>query len=176
MPGRLIVDLSLIFERKFRALKEQVWLHLGKNIGTEVYIDVKDSDTITDIKAAIQNEVCIHPNYARIYCGGVLLQGGLQIREINKGVQVNPGFTLKFKATESVFLDQMHFFFDAIFVSGIALAFPLDSGPGRRSKRWKRPLSTPDDRTKLENPAKRRRISTKSPLSAHKRAALRSTR
>ena len=177
MSGRLVVDLSSLSESKFRALKDRVWLHAHNNIGTEALIDVEASDSISDIKSRIQILLRIHPDYVRISSGGMLLQDGLQIREINVGVQVNPGFTLKLKATKILFQKhQVRIFFDAIFVLGIPLAFPLDSEPGCRSKRSKRQLSTPDDRTKLENPAKRRRIGTKSPLSAHKGAALRSTR
>ena len=177
MYGRLVVDLSLISENQFRDLKDRVWLHAGKNLGTHAFIPVEDDYSITDIKVLIQVLLRIHADNVHIYSGGILMQDGVQIREINMGVEMNPGFTLKLKATETLFQygvhNQAHIFFNAVFRSGIGLAFegiPPDSGPGC--------LSTPDDRTKLENPAKRRRISTKSPLSPHERApfALRSTR
>lgn len=163
MPdGRVVVDLSLISENTLQRLQEAVSRHLGKTIGVHILIeDVKDTNTITDIKAHMHSHLCIHSDWSRFRRGSVMLQDGVQIREINDGVQVNSGFTLKLKASDSLFHDQTHIFFDAVFLSGFALLGPHDELGS--------PLSIPDDPAKAnrkrmsDNPAKakRKRISKK---------------
>ena len=55
VKGSVVVDLTLLSEDKFGVLQAQARLHLGKDLCTQTIInDVKDTNTITDIKFFMQ--------------------------------------------------------------------------------------------------------------------------
>ena len=92
-----------------------------------------------------------------------MLPDGVQISEMNVGVELSSGFTLNlncfFVSTYNRDLSGMNIFFDAVFVSGYALGL-------KNPKHFivndlkRRPTNLVESQT----PAKRRRISTKGPL------------
>ena len=167
--GAVVADLTSLSEDKFGVLQAQARLHLGKDICTQTIIDtVKDTNTITDIKFFMQKILGIHPNHSRIdNCCGDLLPDGVQISEMNAGVEVSSGFTLNLNCFfVTSYKDQMNIFFDAVFVSSYAI--------GLLSLPWGYAIDNPKRRlTKVESqtPAKRRRISTKGQLNLYPRCA-----
>ena len=89
-----------------------------------------------------------------------MLPDGVQISEMNVGVELSSGFTLNLNCFfVTSYKDQMNIFFDAVFVSGYAIGL-------KNPKHFivndlkRRPTNLVESQT----PAKRRRISTKRQL------------
>ena len=167
--GAVVFDLTSLSEDKFRVLQAQARLQHGEDLCTQILINtLKDTNTITDIKWFMQKILGIQPKHAIIYCRGDLLPDGVQISEMNVGVKLTSGFTLNLNCFfVSGCEDQMNIFFDAVFVSGLAMGLPsLPSWAIDNLKRKMRP-------TKVESQTsvKRRRISTKGQLNLYPRCA-----